>query len=94
MKQIDFKNFRLYDDISQKKTTTIDIRHEFADLMYRNLNGIVAHDLALRIYRTEEPIQLNEEEEKTVVCLAEKGRPIFLDSLRNNLVVIDEGQAQ
>ena len=90
MKQIDFKNFKQYNDISHETTTTVDIRRAFADLMYKNMNGIVAHDLALRIYRSEEPITLNEEEEKIVMQLAENGLPIFMDSLKNNLVTIGE----
>lgn len=90
MKQIDFKNFKQYNDISHETTTTVDIRRAFADLMYKNMNGIVAHDLALRIYRSEEPVTLNEEEEKIVLQLAENGLPIFMDSLKDNLVIIDE----
>ena len=90
MKQIDFKNFKQYNAISHETTTTVDIRRAFADLMYKNMNGIVAHDLALRIYRSEEPISLNEEEEKIVLQLAENGLPIFMDSLKDNLVTIDE----
>ena len=89
MKQIDFKNFKQYDDISHETTTTVDIRRAFADLMYKNMNGIVAHDLALRIYRSEEPISLNEEEEKIILQLAENGLPIFMDSLKDNLVTIE-----
>lgn len=90
MKQIDFKNFRQYDDISHETTTTVDIRHGFADLLYKNVNGIAAHNLAFRIYRTEEPVTLNEEEEKIVLQLAENGLPIFMDSLKDNLVTMNE----
>lgn len=90
MKNIDFKNFRAYNDISHGTTTTVDIRRDFADLIYKNMNGIVAHDLALRIYRSEEPVTLNEEEEKIIMQLAEKGLPIFMDSLRNNMSEIEE----
>ena len=90
MKQIDFKNFKQYTDISHETTTTVDIRRGCADLLYKNVNGVVAHDLAFRIYRSEEPISLNEEEEKIILQLAENGLPIFMDSLKDNLVTIDE----
>lgn len=90
MKQIDFKNFKQYNDISHEMTTTVDIRRAFADLMYKNMNGIVAHDLALRIYRSEEPVTLNEEEEKIVLQLAGNGLPIFMDSLQDNLGTIED----
>ncbi|MCM1216505.1 MAG: hypothetical protein NC209_03835 [Alistipes sp.] len=94
MKQIDFKNFRQYDDISHETTTTVDIRRAFADLMYKNMNGVAAHDLAFRIYRAAEPITLNEEEETIIMRLAENGLPIFMDSLKANLVVIDEAPGE
>ncbi|MCM1301912.1 MAG: hypothetical protein NC226_09340 [Bacteroides cellulosilyticus] len=94
MKQIDFKNFRQYDDISHETTTTVDIRRAFADLMYKNMNGVAAHDLAFRIYRAEDPITLNEEEETIIMRLAENGLPIFMDSLKANLVVIDEAPGE
>ncbi|MCI9244497.1 MAG: hypothetical protein HFJ82_03190 [Alistipes sp.] len=90
MKQIDFKNFKQYNDISHETTTVVDIRQGFADLLYKNVNGVAAHDLAFRIYRTEEPIVLNEEEEKIILQLAENGLPIFMDSLKDNLVTTDE----
>lgn len=90
MKQIDFKNFKQYTDISHETTTTVDIRRGFADLLYKNVNGVAAHDLAFRIYRSEEPVTLNEEEEKIILQLAENGLPIFMDSLKDNLVTIDK----
>lgn len=92
MKSIDFKNFKQYNDISHETTTTVDIRRGFADIMYKNMNGIVAHDLALRIYRSEEPVTLNEEEEKIVLQLAENGLPIFMDSLKDNITEVEVPQ--
>lgn len=93
MKQIDFKNFKQYNDISHETTATVDLRRGFADLLYKNVNGVAAHDLAFRIYRSEEPVTLNEEEEKIVLQLAENGLPIFMDSLKDSLVTIDEVSA-
>lgn len=90
MKQIDFKNFKQYSDITHETTTTLDIRRGFADLLYKNVNGVVAHDLAFRIYRSEGPVTLNEEEEQIVTRLAENGLPIFMDSLKNNLSEVKE----
>lgn len=82
---INFKEFRLFTDITQTETVVVDSRKELADLMYKNLNGIVAHDLALRIFRSEGEMELNEEEEMIVLRFAEKTTPIFYDSLKMNL---------
>lgn len=85
MKTINFKSFKTFTDITQEHTTESDIRREFADLMYKNMNGIVAHDLALRIYRSEGPIELTEEEINLIREFISNGTPIFQDSFESNI---------
>lgn len=82
---INFKEFRLFTDITQTDTVVVDTRKELADLMYKNLNGIVAHDFALRIFRSEGEMELTEEEEMIILGFAEKTTPIFYDSLKMNI---------
>jgi hypothetical protein len=86
MKKIDFKNFRMFKDIEQKDTVLVDARRDFADLIYRGMNGIVAHDLALRIYRSEGEVEMNAEEFGICQDIARSGRPIFYDSFMNNVI--------
>lgn len=81
---INFKEFKQFEDITQTKTVCFDARKPFADLMYKNINGIVAHDLALRIYRSEGDMELTDEEWDMVVNFAKKLSPIFYDSLIEN----------
>lgn len=50
MKKIDFKHFKIYTTVSRKAAQTVDARETFADLIYKNVNGIKAHALALKIY--------------------------------------------
>lgn len=85
MRSIDFKNFRMFKDIEQKDTVTLDARKDFADLIYRNINGIAAHDLALRIYRSEGDMELKEEEYNICLEIAQAARPIFYDSFMANI---------
>jgi len=82
---IDFKKFKLYTDISQADTVTVDVRRDFADMIYKNANGIVAHDLALRIYRADEPITITEEEKAFLLEFAQRGTPLFFDSFNANI---------
>ena len=84
--KINFKEFRMFVDITQENTRVVDVRREFADIIYKSVNGVVAHDLALRIYRSEGEIEVNPEEFGIMSQIAESGTPIFNDSFKANVV--------
>lgn len=86
MKQIDFKHFKMFTDISQENTVETDVSRDFADTIYKNANGIVAHDLALRIYRATEPLAVTEEELTFLRSFIAGTTPLFQDSFNNNIV--------
>lgn len=89
MKTIDFRHFKMFTNISQTDTQETDISMEFADTIYKNANGIVAHDLALRIYRATEPLALTEEELAFLKSFIAGTTPLFQDSFNNNIVEND-----
>lgn len=82
---INFKKFKLFKDISQTDSVTMDVSRDFSDLMYKNMNGIAAHDLALRIYRSTGEIELSREEAELMMEFAKQTTPIFIDSLEANI---------
>ena len=82
---IHFKKFKLFKDISQTDSVTMDVSRDFSDLMYKNMNGIAAHDLALRIYRSTGEIELSREEAELMMEFAKQTTPIFFDSLEANV---------
>ena len=84
--KINFKEFRMFVDITQENTRVVDVRREFADIIYKSVNGVVAHDLALRIYRSEGEIEANPEEFGIMSQIAESGTPIFNDSFKANVI--------
>ena len=87
MARINFKQFKNYTDITQERTDTIDVSRVIADLLYTRGTGIVMHDLALRIYRSEGEIVLNKEEEAVLMNAVERlCTPIFIDSIIANLI--------
>lgn len=87
MKTIDFRHFKVYTDITQSEQTEIDAALEFADTLYKNANGVIAHDLALRIYREKGPVELSEQEEAFLVAFSKKyTTPLFQDSLISNII--------
>ena len=86
MAKIDFKHFKMFTDISQSKTEELDIATMFADMLYKRVNGIVAHDLALRIYRATEPVEFTDAEMAMLKPFIEANfTPIFIDSFNANL---------
>lgn len=86
MKRIDFKHFKMFTDISKEKTIEVDLTKEFADIIYKNANGIMAYDLAMRIYKSDASIEFADEEISALLSIARNGTPIFLDSLNSNIV--------
>ena len=86
MPKINFKKFNLFTDISQEHTNTVDVSRAFADNLYKRGNGIVVHDLALRIYRSEGEMTLSAEDVAIILENAKSScTPIFIDSLNANL---------
>lgn len=85
MKKIDFRHFKMFTDIEHQKTVETDVSRDFADTIYKNANGIVAHNLALRIYRSAEPVELSEEEVSFLTSFVEGTTPIFQDSFAANI---------
>ena len=86
MSKIDFEHFKAFIDITQTTREEVDIRRTFSDLIYKNLNGIVAHDVALRIYHSSGPVEFNDEELETIKGVLHLTTPLFQDSLNANIV--------
>lgn len=85
MKKINFKKFRLFTDISRTSTVEVDATKDLADVIYKTANGILAHDVAFRIYRSDGEIELSDEEQSFLTKFLEGGTPQFRDSFIANL---------
>lgn len=86
MPKIDFKHFRVFTDITQKETQEVDLSFQFSDMLYKKSNGIVAHDLALRIYKAQEAVEFTEEELAALKPFVEENfTPLFIDSYNANI---------
>ena len=83
MARINFKEFAIPTGISGKKRRTGDARESFADIIYTNMNGIRAHALAMKIYRSEGAEEYTDGEMRLITGLAERFcTPAFIDGLR------------
>lgn len=86
MNNIDFQHFKVYASISRKAVHTVDAREDFADMIYNNVNGIRAHALALKIYKSEGKTEYSDDEIKLIQAVAEKMCiPGFIDGLNEQL---------
>lgn len=86
MKQINFKELDVFTDITRTKSIKADIRKDFADVLYRNSSGIAAHSLALKIYETDGPIEIDDREEEVIREAAERVCiPAVIDGINGQL---------
>jgi len=85
MSKIDFQHFKVFTDITKEKTVEQDLRRVLADSVYKNMNGIAAHDLALRIYRSEGSIDLTDEDVNLLRNFLKNSTPIIMDSFEENI---------
>ena len=81
MKKINFKQFKTFTDITREKTSLVDVRKPLADALYKTANGIAAHDLALRIYRSDGEVELEDSDVQLLLDFAKTLTPMFMDSL-------------
>lgn len=84
--KINFKEFKLYTSIAQTETRAFDVREALSNGMYMSLQGIRAHDLALRIFRSDGEIEISAEDMAIIQEYAKNLTPVFMDSLSLNIV--------
>lgn len=86
MTKINFKEFTMFSDISHKETFSIDVREQFADLLYKNSVGVVGHNLAFKILNSEGAIEITDAERLIIDKGLELCTPQFRDSFTNNII--------
>ncbi len=85
MKTINFKNFKMFDDISKETSSIVDARKDVADNIYKSTNGIAALDLSLKIYKSTGTIELSDEEFALLEAFIATCTPRFIESFRANV---------
>lgn len=86
MSKIDFQNFKIYASINHKASHKVDVRENFADMIYNSVNGIRAHALAMKIYKSDGETEYSDDEVKLIQAVADKMCvPGFIDGLSDQL---------
>lgn len=82
--KIDFQHFKMFTGIDHANTLESDVRQTFADLIYKNATGVMALDVAMKIYKTEGSVEFSAEEMDFLNIFVKDTTPIFQDSFREN----------
>lgn len=86
MAKLNFQHFKIPTGIDRTQYRTGDARESVANMLYLNVNGIRAHALALKIYRSEDETDFTEEEVRTLRDVADTyATPAFIDGLNDQL---------
>lgn len=86
MARIDFKHFPVYTSVNRKDKKVADARETFADLLYKSVNGIRSHALALKIFQSEGNTDFSADEVALIRRTAETYcLPGFIDGLYEQL---------
>lgn len=86
MAKLNFQHFKIPTGIDRTQYRTGDARESVANMLYLNVNGIRAHALALKIYRSEGETDFTEEEVRTLRDVADTyATPAFIDGLNEQL---------
>ena len=81
MKKIDFQHFKLSVGIADNNTLMVDVREELANLIYNNVSGIAALEVARKIYKSEGVTEFDEREMDVITKTIEGlGKASFIDS--------------
>ena len=79
--KIDFTDISIPTGIDRREAIRADVRHEFADAIYRMGSGIEAHALALKIYNAKGAEEYTEAECGLIRRYAERCSPAFIDAM-------------
>ena len=86
MKKINFKEFKIYLDITHEKSETTDVRRTLGDIIYKSGSGVAGLDLAMRVFKSEGDMELSEEDLGAIEGVINTDcTPIFIDSFNSNL---------
>lgn len=80
--KIDFTKFKMFTDIAHTNTVEVNVKNDIADVLYKYGTGIAMNALALKIYNSEEEIDITEDEYNQILAIIEKiSSPMFIGSL-------------
>lgn len=84
--KVNFKSFKVFQNIEKTEAVFIDIHKQLADLLYKFGDGIEGHALCHLIYETEGECELSERQaEYILVFVRQRCTPAIIDSIEEAL---------
>lgn len=80
--KIDFEQFEVYSDLAKKNKVVLNVKEDFANVIYQRGQGIAFHALALKIWNSHGEEEYNENEYALMKRISEAlFSPQFIDAL-------------
>ena len=85
MKTINLKEFDVFTDITKKQRVRCDVRKSVANMLYNQMHGIEALNLALMIYKSEGKLVVSDDDLRTLQLAFEQfGTPALIGACGSN----------
>ena len=72
MKTVDLKELEIFTDISKRQQVRCDVRRDIANLIYCEMHGIEALNLALAIYKSDGKVEITDDELRILISAVER----------------------
>ena len=90
MKTVNLKEMEIFTDISKRQQVRCDIRRDIANLIYREMHGIEALNLALAIYKSDGKMEITDDELRILTSAVERfGTATLIDALANQVATLN-----
>ena len=81
--KIDFEKFKVFTDLTKSKTTEINVKSDFANVIYQRGQGLAYHALAIKIYNSIGETEFTPQEYAIMKRISEAlFSPQFIDALK------------
>lgn len=86
MKTINLKEFDVFTDITKKQRARCDVRRSVANMLYNQMHGIEALNLALMIHKSEGELAVSDDDLRILQRAFEQfGTPALIEALATQI---------
>jgi len=90
MKTINLKELEIFTDISRRQQVRCDVRRDLANLIYREMHGIEALNLALTIHKSNGKVEITDDELRILTGAVERfGTAALIDALASQVAALN-----
>lgn len=83
--KLNFERLEIYTGIAHDECTVQDVRKDFADMIYKQGQGIECLSLAMKIFKSEGETDYTDEEVSLIKRFVSMGTPMFIDAVQTSI---------